>query len=119
MINEKDVNSYASAQLLTLRTTTGISQMKLGMEVGISGQQVYKYERAMNCLSVGRVMQFADAFDVSVLTFFPERDKHYSYKPVPPPIVRFIRLLGKISPDHYDKVYNALKAIVKLSGDME
>ena len=119
MINEKDVNNYASTQLLALRTTTGISQVNLGIEVGLSGQRIYKYERGLNCLSVGRVMQFADAFDVSVLTFFPERDKHYSYKPVPPPIVRFIRLLGKISPDHYDEVYIALKAIVKLSGDME
>jgi len=115
MINENDANKYAAAQLFTLRATAGISLAKLGMEVGLSAQQIQKYERGKNSMSVGRAMQFADAFDVSILTFFPDRERNNSYQPVPPPIVRFIRLLGKISPDHYDKVYTALKAIIKLS----
>lgn len=116
MLNENDINQYAARQLHILRTTTGISQKKLGEEMQMSPQQVQKYEHGHNRLSVGKLFLFAEAFDVSITLFFPDRNQHYAYEPVPPPTMRFIRLLTKIAPKHYDQVYVALKAIAKLSG---
>lgn len=116
MLNEDDINQYAARQLRNLRTTTGLSQTQLGREMRISSQQVQKYEWGINRMSVGKLFLFAEAFDVPVTVFFPARDRHYSFEPVPPPTMRFIRLLGKIAPKHYDQVYIALKAIAKLSG---
>ena len=115
MLNEADVNEYAARQLRALRSSAGLSQTQLAHEMNMSPQQVQKYEWGINRLSVGRLLQFAEAFDVSVTIFFPNRNRHYSHEPVPPTTMRFIRLLGKINPKHYDQVYVALKAIVRLS----
>ncbi len=116
MIDENDVNQYVASQLKLLRTTTGLTQKAVAQEMRMSPQQVQKYESGHNRLSVGKLFQFAEAFDVSITVFFPQRNEHYSYDPVPPPTMRFIRLIAKISPAHYEQVYVALKAIAKLSG---
>lgn len=116
MLNEEDINQYAAKQLRNLRNTTGLSQTQLGKEMGFSAQQVQKYEWGINRMSIGKLFLFAEVFDVSVNLFFPARDKYYSAEPVPPPTMRFIRLINKIAPKHYDQVYIALKAIAKLSG---
>lgn len=116
MIDENDVNQYAARQLKILRTTTGLTQKALAEEMHMSPQQLQKYEHGHNRLSVGKLFLFAEAFDVSITLFFPDRNQHYSYEPVPPPTMRFIRLLASIAPKHYDQVYVALKAIAKLSG---
>ena len=117
MIEENAVNQYAARQLLALRQTMGISQKRLGEEVGLSPQQVQKYERGTNRLSVGKAMQFAEAFEVSILVLYPKQGECYPDEPLPPSTVRFIRLLARIPVKHYDKVYEALKAIVQLAGD--
>lgn len=116
MISEAEVNAYAARKLRDLRKESGLSQSLVGGEVGVTFQQVQKYEWNINRMSVGRCQQFAEAFDVSVMAFFPVRDGFYSESPTPPPTMRFIRLLNRIDPKHYDMVYEAMKAIAKLSG---
>jgi len=116
MIDEHDINQYAARQLKILRTTTGLTQKALADEMHMSPQQVQKYEHGLNRLSVGKLFQFAEVFDVSITLFFPQRDRYYSPESVPTPTIRFIRLIAKIAPAHYDQVYVALKAIAKLSG---
>lgn len=116
MLSEEDVNQFAAKQLRNLRSTSGLTQTQLALEMEITPQQVQKYEWGINRLSVGRAMQFAEAFDVSITVFFPNRNKHYSIEPVPPATMRFMRLISKIDVKHYDQIYIALKAIAKLSG---
>jgi transcriptional regulator with XRE-family HTH domain len=115
MIDENDVNQYAARQLLLLRQTTGISQKRLGEEVELSPQQVQKYERGHNRLSVGKAIQFAEAFDVSVLVFYPPRGDYHATEPLPPPTLRIIRLLTRIPAEYYDEVYQVVKAITKIA----
>ena len=119
MLNEADINHYAAKQLRNLRSTSGLTQTQLAMEMDMSPQQVQKYEWGINRMSIGKVFLFAEAFDVPVTLFFPDRHKHYAIEPVPPATMRFIRLIGKIRSEHYDQVYIALKAIAKLSGPQE
>ena len=115
MISEDEVNAYAARKLRELRKETGLSQTIVGDEVGVTFQQVQKYEWNINRMSVGRCRQFAEAFDVSVMVFFPEGNTPHTDIPTPPPTMRFVRLLNKINPKHYDQVYEALKMIAKLS----
>src|SRR5271170_3197449 len=75
MKNEAEVNEYAAKQLRTIRAASGLSQTKLAWKMNISPQQVQKYEWGINRLSIGRLMQYAAAFDVPVATFFPNSDK--------------------------------------------
>ena len=48
-----------------LRIRKGISQQVLGQQVGISFQQIQKYERGTNRMGSSRLVQIADVLDVS------------------------------------------------------
>ena len=116
MLNEAEVNEYAARQLRALRAARGISQTKLAREMNMSPQQVQKYEWGINKMSAGKLMMFAEAFDVSVNTFFPANKQCASFDPVPPSTMRFIKLLNKIMPRYWDDIYEALKVMARLSG---
>ena len=50
----------------------GISQPKLSAALGLSFQQVYKYERGKNRISAGRLYDFSEVLDVPVTFFFED-----------------------------------------------
>ncbi len=52
------------------RKTKGISQMELAEIIGVSYQQVQKYEKGANRISVDRLKQIANALDVPISKFF-------------------------------------------------
>ncbi len=47
-----------------------MSQMKLAEEVGVSFQQIQKYEKGINKISVEMIQQIAKALGIPVNTFF-------------------------------------------------
>lgn len=76
-INAMDI--HVSQRLRILRQCTGISQVELGNLVGLSFQQIQKYENGTNRICAGRLLQIAQALDVPVSLFFediaPEPDE--------------------------------------------
>jgi transcriptional regulator with XRE-family HTH domain len=48
---------------------TGISQEKAGAIIGVTFQQIQKYEKGVNRVSLGTLAVFADAFDLPVTWF--------------------------------------------------
>ena len=50
----------------------GISQERLAEAIGLTFQQVQKYEKGMNRVSSSRLVDLANALDVSVSYFFEE-----------------------------------------------
>ena len=116
MSNEAEVNEYAAKQLRTLRATRGLSQTKLAWKMNISPQQVQKYEWGINHLSISRLVQFAEALEVSVTVFFPGIGENHTFEPIPQSTARFLKLLNKILPRYWDDIYEALKVMARLSG---
>ena len=55
-----------------LRKRKGISQMDLAEKIGLSFQQIQKYEKGVNRISVSRLYQIARALDVDICIFFEE-----------------------------------------------
>ncbi len=55
-----------SGRLRELRTSKNISQRRLGMEVGISQQNVSKYELDINTVLVDMLKHFSAYYNVSV-----------------------------------------------------
>ena len=51
--------------LRTYRKTAGLSQSELGSRLGLSFQQLQKYERGINRVSVSRFCQIAEALGVN------------------------------------------------------
>ncbi len=57
-----------------IREARGMSQMELAEQVGVSFQQIQKYEKGINRISAERIQQIAKALGTSVNTFF-EKEK--------------------------------------------
>ena len=51
------------------RKTVGLSQMELAERVGISYQQIQKYEKGVSEISISRLAQIADALNMPVNRF--------------------------------------------------
>lgn len=61
---------YAGTQLRKLRKARGFSQVALAEALGVSFQQIQKYERGLNRLSAGKIDMISNFFNISVMYFF-------------------------------------------------
>ena len=57
-----------------MRKSSGLSQMQLAEKVGISYQQVQKYEKGVNKLTLSRLKQISGALGVPASLFLDEED---------------------------------------------
>ncbi len=64
------INAHVATRLRAARNLAGMSQEKAGEILGVSFQQIQKYEKGINRVSVGNLAVFADAFGVPVTWFF-------------------------------------------------
>jgi len=58
--------------ILQMRKASGMSQMAVAARIGVSYQQIQKYEKGRSKLTVPRLIQFADVFGVPVTAFLEE-----------------------------------------------
>jgi transcriptional regulator with XRE-family HTH domain len=63
-------------RIAVLRTAHGLSQSQLAEALGISFQQVQKYEAGKNRIGAGRLQAIADRLGVPVSTFFEDTSNH-------------------------------------------
>jgi len=64
------VDIHVGSRVRLRRTQLGISQEKLAVELGLTFQQVQKYERAANRISASRLFQIGKVLDVKVPFFY-------------------------------------------------
>jgi transcriptional regulator with XRE-family HTH domain len=66
------VDVHIGLMIRARRKQLGMSQGKLAKQVGITYQQVQKYENAINRIAGSTLVYIAKALDVPVQHFFPE-----------------------------------------------
>ena len=64
------VDVHVGNRLKLRRTIIGMSQDKLGQTVGLTFQQIQKYEKGANRIGASRLYQFATVLDVPPAWFF-------------------------------------------------
>lgn len=64
------VDIHVGQRLRMRRSLLGLSQEKLSEAIGLTFQQVQKYERGTNRISASRLYQFSKILDVPVTYFF-------------------------------------------------
>ena len=69
------VDVHVGSRVRMRRTLLGLSQEKLGEAIGLTFQQVQKYERGANRFSASRLFDLARILDVSVDYFFEDLDQ--------------------------------------------
>jgi len=65
------VDAFVGARISLRRSALGLSQTALAQQLGISFQQVQKYETGQNRISASRLHRVATVLATSVEAFFP------------------------------------------------
>lgn len=119
MLSEAEVNRIAGKKLYVLRKTLGLSRAALAKEIGVTGQQVHKYESGINRLSADKLYRLAALFEVPPAAFFPEKDATQPHQPLPPASVRLIRIVNQISQNHQESLYIILRELTRMTDKAE
>lgn len=69
-----DIDRFVGERVRQLRTDQRMTLQELGADLGISHQQLQKYETGTNRFSAGMLFQTARALGVSVADLFPGGD---------------------------------------------
>jgi len=80
-----DADVRIGKQIRTIRNLMGMSQSELGKRVGLTFQQIQKYENAKNRVSASKLEEIALALNVPVFGFYegttvPEMDMKGFYR---------------------------------------
>ncbi len=73
------IDIHVGSRLRQRRTLLGMSQGKLGDTVGLTFQQIQKYERGANRIGASRLYDLSRVLDVSIAYFFEEMPQEVSH----------------------------------------
>ncbi len=66
------VDRHVGQRLRVRRSLLGMSQEKLAEAIGLTFQQIQKYERGLNRISAGRLFQFSRILEVPISYFYDQ-----------------------------------------------
>lgn len=71
------IDVHVGSRVRLRRTLLGLSQEKLGEAVGLTFQQIQKYERGANRIGASRLYEFSRILDVPVSFFFDDMSERF------------------------------------------
>ncbi|MDE3016276.1 MAG: helix-turn-helix transcriptional regulator [Pseudomonadota bacterium] len=71
-MNKRNIDAHVGSRLRMRRTMMGLSQSKLAEAIGITFQQVQKYEKGSNSMNANRLYEFSQLMQIPVSYFFEE-----------------------------------------------
>ncbi|WP_227421746.1 helix-turn-helix domain-containing protein [Pacificispira spongiicola] len=108
------IDVHVGLRMREARAAKGLSQEKLANKLGISFQQVQKYEKGANRIGSSRLWSIAQALDVPVSFFFEEMErgvKERGTELLPP---RTIHLAKQIDSIENDDIRNQVLNLIKV-----
>ncbi len=79
------IDVHVGSRIRLRRTLLGMSQERLGDALGLTFQQVQKYERGMNRVGASRLFDISRVLDVPISYFFDDMPEGMSESPVSGP----------------------------------
>jgi transcriptional regulator with XRE-family HTH domain len=79
----QDMDLHVGARIGERRILLGLSLQALAELIGVTYQQIHKYEKGINRLAAGRLYQIAQALDVEVGYFFEGVETESAIRPNP------------------------------------
>ena len=100
------IDAFVGTRIALRRAALGLSQTALATRLGISFQQVQKYESGSNRVSASRLHQIAMALALPVMRFFPETPDVASSEDGPSEALRFMTASpeGRIVANHFGSI---------------
>lgn len=81
------IDKQIGARLRMRRLTLDVSQQKLAADLGVSFQQLQKYEKGINRIGAGRLKQLAEILQVPITFFYEDFPALRRGKPALPPSI--------------------------------
>lgn len=78
MMNEKEIKLFVGKRIKEERTKLKMTQKELGDIIGVQHNTISAYEMGRNAPEQNAIFKIAEALDVSVDDFFPERENKTS-----------------------------------------
>ncbi len=66
----QEVDKFIGGKVYSLRLAKGLSRQQLATVIGVTHQQLQKYEKGINRISVGRLVLISKALDKNVAYFY-------------------------------------------------
>jgi transcriptional regulator with XRE-family HTH domain len=108
-----DIDGFLGQRCKQLRLLACMSQQQVARQLGISTQQVHKYEKGMNRFSAGRLLDIARLFDVAVGDLF---DGYHRGAPLDPLAdLRTSRMLVDLAHSFRELAPEHRKALIRLT----
>lgn len=115
------VDIYVGARIRARRIYIGVSQQSLAAKLGLTFQQIQKYENGSNRISASRLKAVADALGVAPEYFFPsldggadppsEAERHWQQRFGDPEALELVRYYYAIrDPDLRERLLELMKA---------
>lgn len=113
------VDKFIGAKIYNLRLSKGLSRQQLADTIGVTHQQLQKYEKGVNRIAVGRLVLIAKALHKTVDFFYEGLEKDNSE----PVLTKHQRMCIEVSrnfmklssPEHQAAVNSLVKSLVKQS----
>lgn len=71
-----NINNLIGNRIYNIRLSRGLSRSKLAKDVGVSHQQIAKYENGSNKISATRLYLISIALDTPIISFYEGIDQH-------------------------------------------
>lgn len=117
------IDVHVGARVRLRRTMLGISQEKLGREIGLTFQQVQKYEKGINRIGASRMVQICRALSAQPAWFFEGAPDMGDLPAVSDPLagltapaIAIARDISRLRPDQVRSIADIVSQIVGASG---
>lgn len=107
------VDAQVGKTLRNARKLRGMSQTDLGRKLGLSFQQVQKYELGTNRVAASRLFEVSQALDLPVTAFFPDQEVATSEAELSTEEAKLIRALRAVKPEVRTAVANLCEAAME------
>ena len=103
------VDITVGRNILALRLANGMSRVQLGDKIGVTHQQLAKYEKGTNRVSAGMLQKLANAFYMHVADLFPANENK---KPGRTRVVlELIRGFNNLTPVQQDAIVTLVRSL--------
>ena len=118
---KKKIPTETGIKIKSARLERGLTQMKLAEKIGISYQQLQKYENGSSDLSLNRLRQFAKVLNLPISYFIDEQsaslvsEPEISYGILSSEELKLIKLLRQINNRKFTaKLNDTLKSLLDI-----
>lgn len=108
---EKELDTVIGKTLRTRRVMSGLSQDQLGNAVGVTFQQVQKYEKAMNRISISRAIIMCNVMQISFLDFVRAFSDEKQIEGTTKKILAVIREFKKMNVERQNNLLELMKSM--------